>query len=103
MDEITIHVMQEDIDQGNPNYSNSCAIAKAALRDLFLEEGTIHVSHTYLSVFSKNERGLIEGTTCYDLPWEATQFITRFDEGEAVEPIKFIATKTKEWETRIDE
>jgi hypothetical protein len=73
----TITVLQDDIDNGEKGVSSSCAIARAAKRDLSLDTVLVRP-------------GLLAASGYYaQLPAEATCFILEFDRDIPVEPFKF--------------
>jgi hypothetical protein len=79
MSKHTITVLQDDIDNGEPNNVNNCPIARAVKRDL--NEDMVMVLRRHLNTYSNPEQFL--------LPAEARMFALQFDMGLPVEPFKF--------------
>lgn len=86
-DEITIHVTEEDIENGTRMNGNECAIALAGKREL-IDCEDIEVSYSWISVDEGDDQ-----ITMYTLPDDAKQFISNFDGDFHVEPFKFTAQK----------
>jgi hypothetical protein len=97
----TITVLQDDIDKGERNNANHCAIARAVNRELadLLPESYFIYNDQRVSVNREGIRllryvragGSDMSFIAYSAitPPEAQQFIMGFDEGEPVEPFKF--------------
>jgi hypothetical protein len=73
---IEVSVVDEDIRDGLP-LSSLCPVARALKRECKTERVTVY-----------NTWCVVDGTT-YSLPEEAWAFITCFDSGSKVQPIKF--------------
>lgn len=89
----TINITQEDIDLGEQNNSNDCAIALAVKRELSLAEQvdkTVAAREHYLYVpSSRNTYFIIDGNK-YHLPKKAKAFVTKFDNDRATaKPFSF--------------
>jgi hypothetical protein len=84
----TITVLQDDIDKGKPQDSDKCAIALAATRDL----ADLMVSDDHIGVGTSIviwKGGVCRTRAGAELPITATNFISHFDNRDAVEPFKF--------------
>lgn len=79
MSKHSIAVLQDDIDNGIVASHTECPIARAARRDLQLEDYSVTVD--YMRIFL--------GMNFAPLPHEATTFAQRFDAGRPVEAFKF--------------
>ena len=89
-----LEVTEEDIKNGVPLNSASCALALAFDRAIQPKEGhRISVGlHTAYVLKEDSYRGSVAVCT-YDLPVEATLFISRFDRDKGVTPSAFEVKK----------
>ena len=79
--EYTISVLQEDIDSGQRMDADSCAIALACHRQLGSQVKKIAVKGNYITFVTGNKFGTEYRN--YKLPWQAVDFIEKFDERES--------------------
>lgn len=85
MDIVKINVTKEDIKRGKRKDSDHCPVALAARRDLNLpEDCQVSVGRLFVGISSPR------GSTSFDLPAYATEFIDEFDRAEKVGPIGFV-------------
>lgn len=102
----TVTVLQDDIDHGQRRSPSACALARAIRRDLadlMAEHDVVSVAPGSAAVLRPSyemvSRGLRFEVTAMTLaqvalvrlPFEATEFIGRFDGKQPVEPFKFEA------------
>lgn len=87
LNEITINVTWEDIENGIPGTPVYCPIAQAAKREM------IGCTNFAVGSFIMWVMGLDRRYLEFALPPEATMFIEAFDTGRDVEPFKFTARK----------
>jgi len=78
MSQIKVTVTQEDIDNGIMGRADSCAIAKAIMREFSLAE--VRVA-PYITIFN----GVL-----YKTSTRARKFVKSFDKGKVVKPSTFI-------------
>jgi hypothetical protein len=86
--EVEIDVTQEDIEKGVRNDCANCPIAKAFSRRLEahnLNLTLMEVCHEHVVIANK------EAAAEFDLPQEASNFISAFDNKRPVAPFKFKA------------
>lgn len=78
-----ISVTQDDIDKGIRLLSDSCPVAIAMNRCGFVR------SAAYKTYLIWNHRGTFSGWNGMATPLLVKEFITKFDEGQAVSPFEF--------------
>ena len=88
MDEITVHVTDEDIEEGEKGNAARCPIALAARRE-YMDYSRFFVSYSWMEIGVRFNYD--DGIHIYTLPEGAKRFITAFDSGLPVAPFKFTA------------
>ena len=85
MNEITVHVTSEDIENGVPLSMKFCPIALAACRKRAVRDMYAVIVGSFSMTVYETEKDFLS----YMLPVEASRFVRDFDNGIPVEEFKF--------------
>ncbi len=79
-----VKVTQKHIDEGKRADCYTCPIALAIL-DIDPKPVNVQVKYSYVMIYIEKNGKYKQ----YELPWEAREFISKFDNGKKVEPFEF--------------